>query len=199
MKINSKFHISVLIAVAMIFSVPFVSVAQQNSSRGGAEVTAAEDAQAVVLEAKAAAERDVNNDLDVGRFQWFIGGAALVTLSSLGGAFYGCAVGEALNSPRQLDPSVDPEGPLGIGAVISTGMIYGCLGGWGTGFTASTYGIYKLGGGVPSERLIGKSPEYIEVYTKIYKRKIGLRRVASAAVGSTMLHGLLFVSIINTL
>ena len=198
MKINSKFHISVFIAVAMIFSVPLVTIAQQNSGRGGAEVAAAEDAQAVVLRAKAAAERDVNNDLDVGQFQWFICGAALVTLSSLGGAFYGCAVGEALNPPRQLDPSVDPEGAGHICAVVSTGMIYGCLGGWGTGFMGSLYGIYKLGGAVPSERLIGKSPEYIEVYTKTYKRKIGLKRAASAVVGSVMLHGMLFVWIIDT-
>ena len=199
MKMNLKFHISVFIAVAMIFSVPFVTVAQQNSGRGGAEVAAAEDAQAVVLRAKAAAERDVNNDLNVRRFQWFIGGTAFVTLSSIGGALLGCAVGDALNPPRQLHPSVDPEGAGPICAVISTGMIYGCLGGWGTGFTASTYGIYKLGSAVPSERLIGKSPEYIEVYTKIYKRKIGLQRVASAAVGSAILHGMLFVWISRNL
>ena len=194
MKINSKFHISVLIVVAMIFSVPFVSVAQQNSSRGGAEVAAAEDAQAIVLEAKAAAERDVNNDFNVSLFQWSIGGAAVVTLSGIGGALLGCVVGEALDPPPQSS-----EGAGHICAVVSTGMIYGCLGGWGTGFMGSLYGIYKLGGAVPSERLIGKSPEYIEVYTRTYKRKIGFERAATAAVGSVMLHGLLFVSIINTL
>ena len=198
MKMNLKFHFSVFILVAMIFSVPFVTVAQQNSDRDGAEVAAAEDAQAVILRAKAAAERDVNNDLNVRRFQWSIGGPAFVTLSSIGGAFLGCAVGEALNPPRQSDPFVDPEGTL-ICSVISTGMIYGCLGGWGTGFTASTYGIYKLGSAVPSERLIGKSPKYIEVYTKIYKRKIGLQRAVSAAVGSAMLQGMLFGWIIRSL
>ena len=194
MKINSKFHISVLIVVAMIFSVPFVSVAQQNSSRGGAEVAAAEDAQAVVLEAKAAAERDVNNDFNVSLFQWSICGTAVVTLSGMGGALLGCVVGEALNPPPQ--PS---EGAGPICAVVSTGMIYGCLGGWGTGFMGFLYGIYKLGGRVPSERLIGKSPEYIEVYAKIYKRKIGLDRAATAAVGSVMLHGLFLGWIIDTL
>ncbi len=191
MKMNLKFHFSVFIAVAMIFSVPFVTIAQQNSGRGGAEVAAAEDAQAVVLRAKAAAERDVNSDFNVRRFQWSIGGPAFVTLSSIWGAFLGCAVGNALNPPRQSDPFVDE---LNFGCTFfSTGMIYGCLGGWGTGFTASTYGIYKLGSAVPSERLIGKSPEYIEVYTKTYKRKIGLQRAVSAAVGSAMLHGMLFM------
>ena len=53
--------------------------------------------------------------------------------------------------------------------------------------------IYELGGKVPSERLIGKSPEYIEVYTATYKRNIGIQRARSAAVGSAMLQGLLLV------
>ena len=195
MKINSTFHVLTFLMTGLIFSVPFVTFAHQKSGRGGSEVAAAQDVQAVVLEAKAAAERDANNDFGTFQAQWcIVGGAFVVTLSAIGSALLGCWVGEALDPPRHLlhDPSVDPEGAGSPCAVISTGMIYGCLGGWGLGFTGSIYGIYKSSP-VPSERLIGKSPAYIEVYTKTYKRKIGLKRATTAAVGSVMLHGLLLI------
>ena len=121
-----------------------------------------------------------------------MGSSTLVTISAIGGAFFGCWLGNTLNPPHELDPSVDPEGMLFPG-ILSTGVVYGCLGGWGIGFTGSVYGIYKLGGRAPSERLIGKPPEYIEVYTATYKRKIGIERAKRAAVGSVMLQGLLLV------
>ena len=53
--------------------------------------------------------------------------------------------------------------------------------------------VSKQGVLFSSERLIGKSPEYIEVYTATYKRNIGIQRARSAAVGSAMLQGLLLV------
>ena len=179
MKINAEFHVAVFVALAMIFSMPLSTFAQQNSGRGEAERTAAEDTQAVVLQAKTDAERDVNNDFNVSQFQWFAGGCAVVTLLSFGGALLGCRVGKTLDPPLQSYG----DGPRHVCSVLSTGMVYGCLGGWATGFMGSVYGIYRLGGRVPAERLIGKSPEYVEVYTKIYKRKIGLKRAAIAASG----------------
>ena len=181
MKINSKFHVSVFVALAMIFSMPLSTFAQQNSERGEAEWTAAEDTQVIFLQAKADAERDVNNDFNASQFQWFVGGTAVVTVSSFGGALLGCRVGEAFVTPPRSDLSL-----LSYLAIHSE-IIYGCLGGWCIGFTGSIYGIYKLGGGVPTERLIGKSPKYVEVYTKTYKRKIGLKRAAIAASGSALL------------
>ncbi len=188
MKINSKFHVSVFVALAMIFSMPLSTFAQQNSGRGEAERTAAEDTQAVVLQAKADAERDVNNDFNASQFEWSAGGCVVVTASNLGGAYLGCLVGAAFVTPRRSDPSVDEVIFLPhILALFPPEIIYGCLWGWCIGFTGSVYGIYKLGGRVPAERLIGKSPEYVEVYTKTYKRKIGLKRAAIAASGSALL------------
>lgn len=177
----------------MIFSVPFVTFAQQNSGHVETEVAAGQDAQAVVLEAKAAAERDANNYLNTLQSQWcLVGGPFVVTLSGIGSALSGCALGQV------LDPPPRSYGPTMLCGLISNGMIYGCLGGWGIGFTGSIYGIYKSSR-VPSERLIGKSPEYIEVYTKIYKRKIGLKRATTAAIGSVMLHGLFLKWLSNSL
>ena len=151
-----------------------------------------------IVDARIAAETDAQSDAeydandDINQFFCCVGGSSLVTISAIGCAFFGCWLGNALDPPYQLDPSVDPEGRI-LPGVISTGVVYGCLGGWGIGFTGSIYGIYELGGKVPSERLIGKSPEYIEVYTATYKRNIGIQRARSAAVGSAMLQGLLLV------
>lgn len=194
MKIKFKFHVSVFVALAMIFSMPLSTFAQQNSGCGEAERTTAEDTQVVVLQAKTDAERDVNNDLNVSQFQWVAGGCAVVTLLSFGGAYLGCMTGEAFVTPLRSDPSVDPEERFVpcILAAFPPEMIYRCLGGWCIGFTGSVYGTYKLGGRVPAERLIGKSPEYVETYTKTYKRKIGLKRAAIAASGSALLYAVFF-------
>ena len=157
-----------------------------------------------IVDARIAAETDIQTtakrdaESDINQLFWCIGGSSLVTFSAVGGAFLGTMLGEALDNPRQsLDPATDPEGAGSFCAVISTGMIYGCLGGWGIGSAGAVYGIYKLGGTVPSERLIGKSPEYIEVYTATYKRKIGIQRAKRAAVGSAMLQGMFLVWVIR--
>ena len=117
--------------------------------------------------------------------------AALVTISAIGGAFLGCWLGNALNPP--FLPSIEDSGDVMNLEMIATGMGCGCLGGWVIGLTGSLYGIYKLGGTVPSERLLGKSPEYIEVYTATYKREIGRQRAIRAAGGSAILHSLFFI------
>ena len=107
--------------------------------------TAAEDTHVVVLQNKTDSERDVNIDFNVSQFQWFTGGAAVVTLLGFGGALLGCRVGKALVTPLRSDPSLDPEG-LHVGCILAAfppEMIYGCLGGWYIGFTGSFYGIYS--------------------------------------------------------
>ena len=188
---EDKFQVSCFsfVALAMIFSMPLSTFAQQNPGRGEAERTAAEDTQAVVLQAKADAKRDVNNDFNASQFEWSAGGCVVVTASSLGGAYLGCLVGTAFVTRRRSDPSVDE-------VIFAPEIIYGCLWGWCIGFTGSVYGIYKLGGRVPVERLIGKSPEYVEAYTKIYKRKIGVKRAAIAGFGSALLWAAFFPEIL---
>ena len=121
----------------------------------------------IAAETNAQADAEYDARGDITQFFCCIGSSTLVTISAIGGAFLGCWLGEALDPPYQPPPSIDPEGMMLFG-VISTGMVCGCLAGWGIGLTGSLYGIYKLGGTVPSERLLGKSPEYIEVYTATY-------------------------------
>ena len=143
-----------------------------------------------IIDARIAAETDAQADAeyeargDITQFFCCIGSSTFVTVSAIGGAFLGCWLGEALDPP--------PGGQM-LPALISTGMVCGCLAGWGIGLTGSLYGIYKLGGTVPSERLLGKSPEYIEVYTVTYKREIGKQRAIGAVGGSAVLHALFFI------
>ena len=146
-----------------------------------------------IVDVRIAAETDAQADAeyeargDITQFFCCIGSSTLVTISAIGGAFLGCWLGEALDPPPYQ--SLPPASLLGI---TSTGMVCGCLGGWVIGLTGSLYGIYKLGGTVPPERLLGKSPEYIEVYTATYKREIGKQRAIRAVGGSAMLHALFF-------
>ena len=174
------------IAVLAVFILSYAYVAPLKAEKNeiaDARIAAETDAQAD-------AEYDANGDIN--QFFCCMSSSTFVTISAIGGAFFGCWLGNALDRPYQSHASTDPEGMI-LPAIISTGMVYGCLGGWGIGFTGSVYGIYKLGGKVQSERLIGKSPEYIEVYTTTYKRKIGIQRAKRAAVGSAMLQGLFFI------
>ena len=178
------------IAVLAVFIFSYAYVAPLKAEKNeiaDARIAAETDAQAD-------AEHNAKNDIN--QFFCCVGSSTLVTISAIGCAFFGCWLGNALDPPHQLDPSVDPEGMFFPGT-LSTAVVYGCLGGWGIGFTGSVYGIYKLGGTVPSERLIGKSPEYIEVYTATYKRKIGIERAKRVAVGSVMLQGLLLILAIS--
>lgn len=140
-----------------------------------------------IKEARIATEADAQADAKRGKNQLLgcLGSSTLVTLPAVGGAFYGCLIGDALKSP----PS---EGMLFPG-IFTTGVVCCGLTGWGIGFAGSLYGLYKLGGKVPSERLIGKSPEYIEVYTATYKQRVGIHRARRAAGGSAILHGLLLI------
>ena len=95
MKIGSVYHILVFFVVILVFSMSFVTFAQQNSE---------------LSEAVVAAERDAKTDVD--QSAWWIRGCCLFGASQAGNV---------------AEPS--------------------------------------------PERLVGKSPEYVEVYTQVYKAK----------------------------
>ena len=173
MKRSSTFYVLVFLMIVLTLRMPFTTFAQQNPVKAEAEVAAAQEVYALSLEAKTAAERDASSDLD--RDLWWIGGGAGVTLLGCVGGIAGWAVGQEMDPPQGCE-------------VISTGMIVGALTGYGIGVFSSLYGIYNYRGAVPSERLIGKSPEYIEIYTEAYGRKIGLMRATRAGAGAAIIH-----------
>ena len=76
MKINSTFHVSVFLMAVLVFSMPFVTLAQQNAEVADTKSTIERDTksenQPLIATAKADAERDVKVDFgDYEKFLWF--------------------------------------------------------------------------------------------------------------------------------
>ena len=64
MRIRFIFHILAILTVMLTFSMPFATLAQQKSVQTEiSEATAEQDAYAVNLDPKAAAEQDASNDI----------------------------------------------------------------------------------------------------------------------------------------
>ena len=153
-KLNNPFQTLVLLMAMLIFSTPFVIYAQQNT---------------LMLEAKAAAEKDAERD--VNKLRWFTAGL----VGGFAGAIGGCLIG------GEIDP------PSGSGLLytdtISDGQIIGTLIGAVVGASISLVGISLYKRNVPPDRFIGKSPEYIDHYTDAYRKKARSIRTGAAASG----------------
>ena len=154
------FRISVLLMVILlIFSTMPVSLAQQD---------------AVQVQAKADAKADMS---DGSKSMWFLLGA----LGSTAGCLLGCAGGCLLGA------SLDPSGGSHI-LLIPFPSQAGCAAGAAIllGVLAVPIGVhmYPHNAMPPPERLLGKSPEYIEAYTQIYKSKTASLRKTLVTKGS---------------
>ena len=110
------------------------------------------------LEALAAAEQDVSRD--VNKLLWFSAGVGSVVIIGPLGAYAGNVV---------IGGTIDP--------------VSGVLAGFVIGATGPLFLIDNYDPDPPSERLVGKSPEYIDYYTKTYKSKAKSIRKRSATVG----------------
>ena len=111
------------------------------------------------LEALAAAEQDASRD--VNKLLWFSAGLGSAVITGPLGTYAGGIIGRN----------------------ISGDVVMGALAGLVVGATAPLFLIDNYDPGPPSERLIGKSPEYIDHYTKTYKSKAKSIRKRSATVG----------------
>ena len=169
MRRYARFHVLVFCMAVLAFSLPFATYAQQNSVPVAAETAAAQDANAMRLEAKVAAERDASNDIN--RLSWFNAGVGTFAAGCLGGivGMLGMLVGDSIASRDSSD------------AVIVGGCV-GCA----VGLILPIRAIYKYQSPPPSERLIGKSPEYVEFYTHVYMAKSRSLRIKWAAVGAAV-------------
>ena len=163
-------------------SVPFSAFAQQNPTQTTAEIDAG------LLAAKAAAEKDASND--VNKLLWFGAGIGICCVGGAIGALIGGSVG-LLIDPIRVDESRDlgfapdfvPDtsggGALAIGGGI--GLVAGVL--------VPFIGISRYRSNPPAERLLGKSPEYVESYTNAYKVKARSLRTSMAAAGAATAAG----------
>ena len=167
------FHTLVVLMVVLTFSTSFATLAQQNPVLTEVSKTAAQNANTVALEAKAAAERDASKDTN--EPLWFcIGGPTL-----LFGFLYGVMGGHMILNASEYTGGwvIDfEEYQARVCGVGSLALGASCIGIVGRGIFAETP--------PPPDRLIGKSPEYVESYLNAYKRKVRTLRGISTVAGS---------------
>ena len=165
MRSRSMFHTFVVFMLTLlIFGVASDTRAQQNSEQTEVpEITAAEDVKTVRLTAKAAAEQDATDD--VNRLLWFGAGMGTAAISLVGmGA--GCCMSFVVIRPESSDL------PYAILGMLIGGSV-------------PLIGIYNyFPANPPPERLLGKSPEYVEFYTDAYRKKTRLIRTQQAVAGT---------------
>jgi hypothetical protein len=155
---------------------PSVTIAQENSVILETRADAAQEASTVRWEAKTAAELDASSDTN--KIFWFGTGFAVFAIGCPVGACIGCGVGSI------IDPSYFYD---------STGQGVGCLVGLTIGVLVPLIRVYSYQTHPPPERLIGKSPEYVEFYTDAYKAKTQLIRTEWALVGTATGCGLMIL------
>ncbi len=162
MRIMSTFHALVVLMIVLTFGTSFATLAQQNPVLTEVSKTVAHRANAVALEAKAAAERDASKDTN--EPLWFCLGTPLLFVFSY------CFLGGHM----MLNPSeYDDEGRAVVCAGLALSAFYVSRVSWEI-FAEKT---------PPPERFIGRSPEYVESYLNAYKRKMRTLRGTSAVAG----------------
>ena len=121
----------------------------------------------------AKADAELHAESDIHKITWMGIGLCVPVLS----VATGCVVGYALGS---TEGGGDLPGGYGFGSPSIIGM----LGGAGLVFCGSAYWVYGYEPTPPAERLIGRSPEYIEHYTTAYQKKMRSQRIKWALIGS---------------
>ena len=177
MRIRSIFHIFAVLTVMLTISAPFVTFAQQNSGQHETEDAVTQDIDALRLEAKAAADQDARSDVNTGL--WFCAGVGVLCIGSTVGGLTGFGVGSIINSKR------DSGDYIGWAILFpNTTQIVGMFVGAAVGVLGPPIRIYNYQPNPPPERLIGKSPEYVEFYVDAYRIKSRSIRMKSVAAGA---------------
>ena len=167
---------AVLIVSLLLFNAMPVSFAQENP---------------VQVQAEADALRDIDHDMKKG--WWFMFGLVGSSAGSVTGCVGGCLLGIFIDSTPIHFVSDDPVTNCGI----SSSILLGALAVPAVVFT------YPHNVNPPLERLLGKSPEYIEAYTQVYRSKtISLRKrlVTTGSLTSNLgIAGMMLLFIISDL
>lgn len=125
-------------------------------------------------EVKMAAEYDADHDFN--QVLWVTAGLG-TTAACILGAYIGCLIADKVTYSSYDDGGNMFPPNLDI-------LILGTLGGASACGGLSFLGIYAKPSKPPSERFIGKSPEYVESYMAAYTSKARWLRIKSAAGGT---------------
>ena len=157
MKLQIPFQTLSLLMIVLMFNMPSVTLAQQNLVQAEAITTAEQDAI-----------NDVNKRL------WFVAGLAALGVGGPVGCLAGGAVGSIIQPPPPSDFFYfQSSGAQDVGALV------GCA----AGVLGPLLWIRAYEPNLPPNRFIGKSPEYIDLYTDAYKKKAKSIRTKSAVGG----------------
>ena len=161
----------VFIILGLICSVSFAALASEISSWQ--------------LTIKTTAEEDANRDIK--KAAWYTAGLGIGIACCLGGCL-GYTI--AANSYPPIWDNYYPEGSLksdkeclGLSIPLTLRLL-GSLGGASACGGIPFLRIYTNQSNSPSERFIGKSPEYVEYYTAVYTAKARSLRIKLAAAGT---------------
>lgn len=195
----------------LIANIPFVVLAQQNFVTTQVETAAAQDTNAISLEAKAAAEQDAKHDFNM--LNWFGGGLCLDGGITSIGAVVGNNIADQ-QYPNRSRIEVGPEEsyfgyfsyPFYIREVPNQDQIDGYNKVRLQITAASSLVSLSLSwllassiGKTPSnslpERFIGKSPEYVHVYNEVYNENIQPLRKKALVQGSALGSGCILASL----
>lgn len=179
MNIKSNRIVLTLFLIINVVSIPSVGLAYQNLNQVETNNATTQDESNEILQAKAAGEQDASKDFN--QPIWCIVGGAGVTLGGGFGLIAGLGIGMIIDPPEGCE-------------LISSGMVLGCIGGYAMGVAAPLYMIYNYDPFIPSTRLLGKSPTYIQSYTDAYKQKARWLRTSNAVGGWVVLTGVFTVA-----
>ena len=163
----------IILMVVFICSQSFAMLPQESASWQG--------------EVKMAAAHDANHDIN--QFLWFTAGLGMTAACVLGTYIGSSIIHKITYSPFDYDYSemqpLEGDECLGVPVASVTPIrILGYFGGASTCGGLSFLGIYTKPSNPPSERFIGKSPEYVESYMAAYSSKARSIRIKSAAAGT---------------
>ncbi len=180
--VNQMFRLQfvTLLILTLIFSHPFVILAQQNSAE---------------IQAKRDAETDANTD--VNSLIWAGVGFTAPFLGCLG-----CIVGAQLAADANgtISGSGDRLTGLGTGISNACGVVFlGGSIGFMFGSSMSMIPVYYYPISPPAVRLLGKTPEYVQIYTSNYTTNAKKNRVEAASVGACIGTGSLLLLMLYSL
>ena len=181
----NAFPVLIFCIAVLTLTTPCATLAQQNAVQVAAETAAAQDVNAMRFDAKAAAEQDAT--LDINKLLWFAAGVGACCIAGPIGGLVGSVIGD-FTAPR--DPAA-PSGLMPFDDISGGAVVGGCIG-FTAGVVVPLGAVYRYQPDPPPERLLGKSPEYVEFYTDAYTSKARSLRVKWAAAGAatTVLPGL---------
>lgn len=168
MKIRPTFYVSVLLMVAvLVFNAPLATFAQQNAEVPTAKTTIAPDQlQTIMVTAKADAEKDVNE------VAWVVSSCLGFMVGGIGGGMIFFSTAIYAVEQTELSCAGEPAfNPIPYILVGGSGIALGC-------FLPSAYARWNTPS-PPPDRLLGKSPEYVQAYTFAYVKSAKRRRNVS--------------------